>query len=43
MAPEGQRNDLVEAASAHAVKVHGHKDAPELRHELTRFLKTIEM
>jgi hypothetical protein len=43
MAPEEQRDDLVEAASAHAVKVHGHEDAPELREELNEFLVTIEM
>lgn len=43
MAPEGQRTDLVEAASAHAVKVHGHKDAPELRRELSKFLVAVDM
>jgi hypothetical protein len=43
MAPQDQRADLVEAASAHAIKVHGHEDAPELRQELNEFLVTVEM
>ncbi len=43
MAPEDQRDDLVEAASAHAIKVHGHEDAPELRRELNEFFVTVEM
>jgi Protein of unknown function (DUF1059) len=43
MAPENQRDDLVEAASAHAIKEHGHEDAPELRRELNNFLVTVEM
>ncbi len=43
MAPEGQRADLVEAAGAHAIKVHGHKDAPELQRELNKFLEVIEL
>jgi hypothetical protein len=43
MAPIGQREDLVEAASAHAVKVHGHGDTPALRQELNEFLETIDL
>jgi Protein of unknown function (DUF1059) len=43
MAPVDQREDLVEAASAHAVKVHGHKDTPALRRELSGFLETITL
>jgi hypothetical protein len=43
MAPSDQREDLVEAASAHAVKVHGHEDTPGLRRELNDFLETIEL
>jgi hypothetical protein len=43
MAPADQRKDLVEAASAHAVKVHGHEDTPALRRELDGFLETIEL
>jgi hypothetical protein len=43
MAPASQRNDLVEAASAHAIKVHGHADSPQLRQELGKHLETIEL
>ena len=43
MAPAGQRDDLVEAASAHAVKVHGHADSPQLRQELGKHLEAIEL
>ncbi|HLJ60271.1 MAG TPA: hypothetical protein VKZ50_11125 [bacterium] len=43
MAPASQRNDLVEAASAHAIKVHGHEDTPQLRQELGKHLETIEL
>ena len=34
MAPEDQREDMVEAGVAHAVKSHGHQDSSELRKEL---------
>jgi len=43
MAPASQRGDLVEAASAHAIKVHGHEDSPQLRQELGKHLETIEL
>lgn len=43
MAPADQRADLVEAASAHAVKVHGHEDTPALRRELNGFVETIDL
>ena len=43
MAPASQRGDLVEAASAHAIKVHGHADSPQLRQELGEHLETIEL
>ncbi|HXX39166.1 MAG TPA: DUF1059 domain-containing protein [bacterium] len=43
MAPASQREDLVEAASAHAIKVHGHVDSPQLRQELGKHLETIEL
>jgi len=43
MAPAHQREDLVEAACAHAVKVHGHQDTPQLRQELGRHLETVEL
>jgi hypothetical protein len=43
MAPANQRDDLIEAASAHAVKVHGHTESPELRRELGQHLESIEL
>jgi hypothetical protein len=43
MAPAHQRDDLVEAASAHAVRVHGHPDTPQLRQELGKHLETLEL
>jgi len=43
MAPQSQRADLVEAAAAHAVKVHGHKESPQLKKELDGFLVTIDV
>ncbi len=43
MAPVDQRVDLVEAASGHAVSVHGHKDSPQLRREVNEFLETVDL
>jgi hypothetical protein len=43
MAPESQREDLIEAAVAHAVKDHGHTDSPELRAELGKFLDVVQV
>ncbi len=43
MAPQSQRKDLVEAASTHAIKSHGHTDTPELRRELDQFLDVIDV
>ncbi len=43
MAPADQRADLVDAAGAHAVKVHGHEDTPQLRRELDKFLVAIDL
>ena len=43
MAPQSQRADLVEAAAAHAMKVHGHKESPQLRQELDKFLVAIDV
>ena len=43
MAPQSQRKDLVEAASTHAIKSHGHADTPELRRELDQFLDVIDV
>ena len=43
MAPEEQREDLLDAAVAHAVKTHGHQDTPELRSELDKLLESEEV
>ena len=41
MAPESQRDDLVEAAAAHAIHAHGHQDTPELRSGLSGVIESI--
>ncbi len=43
MAPADQREDLIEAAMAHAVDAHGHQASPQLRKDLDNFLETIEV
>ena len=43
MAPESQREDLIDAAVAHAVSDHGHQDSPELRVELGSFLDQVSV
>ncbi len=43
MAPSSQREDLLNAAIAHAVKDHGHEDTPELRSQLGAFLDRAEI
>ena len=43
MAPESQRQDLVEAAATHAVASHGHDNTPQLRKELNGFLDVVDM
>jgi hypothetical protein len=43
MAPDSQREDLINAAAAHAVADHGHPDTPDLRSELGKFLDRIEV
>ncbi|HMN99380.1 MAG TPA: DUF1059 domain-containing protein [Miltoncostaeaceae bacterium] len=35
----GEEEEVVEAASRHAVEVHGHDDTPELREMTRRFLE----
>ena len=42
MAPEDQREDLIDAAMAHAVKSHGHQASAQLRQDLDGFLETIQ-
>ncbi len=36
----GEEEEVVRAAAMHAVDVHGHADAPELREQLRSILKT---
>jgi hypothetical protein len=43
MAPEAQRDDLVNAATAHAIKDHGHQDTPELRAEIGKFIDRVSV
>lgn len=43
MAPEDQKDDLLDAAVEHAVKSHGHTDTPELRAEIGKGLETLEL
>jgi len=43
MAPEDQREDIIEASIVHAVKSHGHKDTPELRSEVDKMLDIVEV
>lgn len=41
MAPESQRNDLLDAAVDHAVKCHGHQDGGGLRSEINKMLESM--
>ncbi|GAC1660716.1 MAG: hypothetical protein PVS3B3_30980 [Ktedonobacteraceae bacterium] len=43
MAPVAQKEDLLDAAVAHAIKSHGHEDKPELRDQLGQILETTQM
>jgi len=43
MAPEEQRDDLLDAVVNHAVKFHGHADNNELRNQLNTILETIDL
>lgn len=40
--PETQREDLLDAAVAHAVKHHGHADTPEFRGKVDKTLVELE-
>ena len=33
------RKELIDAATQHAVAVHGHKDSPELREQIGKIIK----
>lgn len=35
----GEEDEVVQAAAAHAVAVHGHEDTPQLRADLREFLE----
>jgi hypothetical protein len=43
MAPAGQREDLLDAAVAHATGSHGHQASPELRSELGKAIDTVSV
>ena len=43
MAPEDQKEDLLEAAVAHAVKTHQHQDSLELRNEIGNLFESVEI
>ncbi len=41
LAPEDQKEDMIEAGVAHAVKSHGHTDSPQLRKDLEKMIETV--
>ncbi|MBI2051339.1 DUF1059 domain-containing protein [Candidatus Roizmanbacteria bacterium] len=41
MAPADQREDLLDAGVAHAVKSHGHQESPELREGVAKTLEEV--
>ncbi len=43
MAPADQKEDLIDAEVAHAVKSHGHQDTPELREKISKTIETKEL
>jgi hypothetical protein len=43
MAPEGQRQDLLDAAASHAARSHGHENDPQLRKQLDGFLEIVKV
>ena len=43
MAPEGRKEDLLDAAVVHAAKTHSRKEDPQLRKELGKHLETVEI
>ncbi len=43
MAPNQQRNELLDTLVDHAVKQHGHKNSPELKTKLDKMLNVIEV
>lgn len=43
LAPENQREDLLDASVAHAVKSHRHTESPELRTQIAQIIETVEV
>lgn len=43
MAPASQKEDLIDAAAAHAVETHGHARGGSLRKDVAEILETIEL
>jgi predicted small metal-binding protein len=35
----GERDEVVRAATEHAISVHGHEDTPQLREEIAAFVE----
>ncbi len=40
--PADQKEDLIDASVAHAVKHHGHQDTPELREGVNKMIVELE-
>ena len=38
----GEEDEVVRAATEHAISVHGHPDTPELREEVHKFIEPAE-
>lgn len=43
MAPENQRDDLLDAVINHAVKCHGHTDNKDLRAQINNILELVSI
>lgn len=43
LAPENQKDDLVDAGVKHAISKHGHNDSEELRVGVASMCKTLEI
>lgn len=43
MAPANQRNDLLDAAVAHAMKSHGHQDEEDIRQKIDQALENVQI
>ena len=38
----GERDEVIAAATEHAIAVHGHEDTPEFRSQMSEFLEPAE-